>query len=395
MNLNRISVALTIALSFSLGSSLAATGANPPPPSPLLPPVAASGSQTYDPTQPAPKPDTPKRDAPMSDTPRPDSPRPDAPKNDELKPDPPKAILPNAPMPAAGDQAITLPAASASPLMRIGPAPVPSATKSFLWEVKSPSNVIWLFGTMHVGKRAFYPLPEAVETAFDSSAKLVVEADVSSQAADDLDALISYLPPDALDKNIPKPIYDRLRTQLVRLRIPEEAVKPMKPFAIGGLLSAAEFSRLGYDMNLGVDAYLLARAREARKPVEELESVRAQLEMLANMPGELQEAFLDNAIATLELGRSGDQVIGMVNAWQSGDARLMAEVTADVNRGMRLSAQLDEIMLHGRHDAMLKKIEKYLAGKDPYFVAVGSLHLVGPRGLIQMLKSKGYEVTQK
>lgn len=381
MNFHRIAVNLTIAISLSY--ALAASGANEPPvpvPVPIAAPAPASASQTYDPTQPAPKSDLPKSDAPRSDSS----------KADLLKPEASKDFPPG-----AADPAIPLPAASASPLMRIGPAPVPSATKSFLWEVKSPSNAIWLFGTIHVGKRAFYPLPEAVETAFDHSAWLVVEADVGSQAAGDLDALISYRPPDALDKYIPKPIYDRLRTQLLRLRIPEEAVKPMKPFVVGGLLSVAEFSRLGYDMNLGVDSYLLARAREARKPVEELESVRAQLDMLANMPGELQEAFLDNAIATLELGRSGDQVIGMVNAWQSGDARLMADVIAEVNRGMRRVTQLDEIMLHGRHDAMLKKIESYLAGKDPYFVAVGSLHLVGPRGLIQALKSKGYEVTQK
>ena len=36
-----------------------------------------------------------------------------------------------------------------------------------------------------------------------------------------------------------------------------------------------------------------------------------------------------------------------------------------------------------------------LAGKETYFVAVGSLHLVGPRGLIQVLQSRGYEVKQK
>jgi uncharacterized protein len=380
MNFHRFAVNLTIAV--SLGYSLAALAANEPA---APEPAPAISSQTYDPTLPASKIDAPK----------PDATKPDAPKADLLKPGLPKEVSSIPVIPAASDRVIPLPADAASPLTRIGPAPVPSASKSFLWEVKSPTNTVWLFGTIHVGKRAFYPLPEAVETAFDQSAKLVVEADVSSQAADDLNALMTYVPPNALDKNIPASIYGRLKTQLARMRIPEEAVKPMKPFAIAGFLSVAEFSRLGYDMNLGVDAYLLARAKEARKPVEELESTRAQLEMLASMPGELQEAFLDNAIATLELGRSGDQVIGMVNAWQSGDARLMAEVTADVNRGMRLSAQLDEIMLHGRHEAMLKKIESYLAGKDPYFVAVGSLHLVGPRGLIQMLKSKGYEVTQK
>lgn len=390
MNFHRIAVDFSIAILLSY--SLAATGANEPA---LPAPAPTIVGDTYDPTQPTPKPEAPKPEGPKPEGRMPNATRPDAPNTDLLKPEMPKIVLPSAAAPLAGDPAFPLPAASSSPLTRIGPAPVPSATKSFLWEVKSPTNTAWLFGTIHVGKRVFYPLPEAVETAFDKSATLVVEADVSSQAAGDLDALISYVPPDALDKNIPKPIYDRLKMQLVRLRIPEEAVRTMKPFVVGGFLSVAEFSRLGYDMNLGVDGYLLARAKESRKPVEELESIRTQLEMLAGMPGELQEAFLDNAIAALELGRSADQVTGMVNAWQSGDARLMANVTEDVNRGMRLSARLDEIMLHGRHDAMLRKIERYLAGKEPYFVAVGSLHLVGPRGLIQALKSKGYEVTQK
>ena len=355
MNLPRIAACLTIAIAW------VASAANTVP---LPNPSPASGSQAYDPT----------RAAAGSDAPKPAS--------------------TGTPAAGAGAPDILLPAPSALTSKRIGPAPVASTTKSFLWEVKSPTNTVWLFGTMHVGKRAFYPLPEVVENALDASAKLVVEADVSKPAGD-LNPLIHYSAPDTLDKNIPKSLYDRLRTQLVRLRVPEDAVKPMKPFVIGGLLSVAEFSRLGYEMNLGVDAYLLARAKEVRKPVEELESVRSQLEMLADMPGDLQEAFLDNAVASLELGRSADQVTGMVNAWQSGDTKLMADVTEEVNRGMKSTAQLDEIMLNGRHDAMVKKIEKYLAGNRPYFVAVGSLHLLGTRGLLQVLTSRGYEVRQK
>jgi uncharacterized protein YbaP (TraB family) len=290
-----------------------------------------------------------------------------------------------------------LPAAPAAALMEVQkPAPAKPGVKSFLWEVKSPGNTIWLFGTMHVGKPAFYPLPEAVEAALDRSKWLVVEADVGSPAASgDMDALISYVPPDTLDKHLPKGLYERLKTQLARLQIPEAAVRPMKAFVVAGFLSVAEFSRLGYDMNLGVDGYLLKRARDAGKQVAELESVRMQLEMLERMPPDLQEAFIDNAITMLELGRSADRVTGMVNAWQSGDTRLMEDVSEDVNRGMKKATQLDEVLLHGRHPAMLQKVEGFLAAKEPHFVAVGSLHLVGPRGLVQALKAKGYEVTQK
>ena len=38
--------------------------------------------------------------------------------------------------------------------------PVESAHRAFIWEVSSPGNTVYLFGTIHVGKRSFYPLPE-------------------------------------------------------------------------------------------------------------------------------------------------------------------------------------------------------------------------------------------
>ena len=40
-------------------------------------------------------------------------------------------------------------------------------------------------------------------------------------------------------------------------------------------------------------------------------------------------------------------------------------------------------------------IEGYLnKSKDRHFIAVGALHLAGPRGLIEMLKKRGYVVKQ-
>ena len=267
--------------------------------------------------------------------------------------------------------------------------------KVFLWEVKSKTNVIYLFGTIHVGKPTFYPLPPQVEEALRQSQRLVVEADISNtEGLGGIDTIINYKAPDSLDKHIPMPLYERLKSQLTRLNIPLEAVKPMKPYLIGGFLTVAEFSKLGYDMNFGVDAYLIAHAKQDGKPILERESQAGQLKMLDGMSPILQEAFLENAIRTLESGNAPDQVTGMVNAWQSGDVNLMQEVVKSVNRYMRMTDQLDEVLLHSRHDAMLKKIEDFLAGRVPHFVAVGSLHLIGQRGLVELLKAHGFEVTQ-
>ena len=267
--------------------------------------------------------------------------------------------------------------------------------KSFLWEVKSATNTVYLFGTIHLGKKDFYPLPDAVEKALASSKKLVVEADISkTEGLADIRKLIMYEAPDTLEKKIPSALFARLKTQLGKFKIPVDGMKPMKPFMVGALLSVNEFTRLGYDMNFGVDAYLIASANKQMKPVLELESQLGQIELLTNMPPLLQETFLENALTSLEEGTIAAQMSGVVAAWQTGDVKQMQDAVAAANKGAKQAGEFDEILLYNRHPAMLKKVEGYLSENQPHFVAVGSLHLLGPKGLVELLAAKGYKVKQ-
>ncbi|RJQ38322.1 MAG: hypothetical protein C4550_06760 [Nitrospiraceae bacterium] len=43
---------------------------------------------------------------------------------------------------------------------------------------------------------------------------------------------------------------------------------------------------------------------------------------------------------------------------------------------------------------MTLKIEEFLKTKETYFVVVGAGHLVGNKGIIELLKRKGYPVEQ-
>jgi uncharacterized protein YbaP (TraB family) len=83
-----------------------------------------------------------------------------------------------------------------------------------------------------------------------------------------------------------------------------------------------------------------------------------------------------------------------VNAWQSGDADLLLEVSRAYSETVPGAKELEEKFIWSRHDAMANKIESYLLGRDPVFVAVGALHLAGPRGLVEILKKRGYSVRQ-
>jgi len=83
-----------------------------------------------------------------------------------------------------------------------------------------------------------------------------------------------------------------------------------------------------------------------------------------------------------------------VAAWQSGNASMMEEAVKLANEGMKLTATLDEKVLYGRNAKMATRIEEFLKGGDKHFVAVGAMHLVGKRGLVEMLRAKGYEIRQ-
>jgi len=53
-----------------------------------------------------------------------------------------------------------------------------------------------------------------------------------------------------------------------------------------------------------------------------------------------------------------------------------------------------EKLIYERNRNMVSKIEEFLRTKETYFVVVGAGHLVGKKGIIEMLKGKRYPVEQ-
>jgi uncharacterized protein YbaP (TraB family) len=62
------------------------------------------------------------------------------------------------------------------------PAAGDGAQKHFLWKVTGPKGVVYLLGTIHVGKADFYPLPPIIEESFKKADALIEEVDLSEPA---------------------------------------------------------------------------------------------------------------------------------------------------------------------------------------------------------------------
>ena len=269
-----------------------------------------------------------------------------------------------------------------------------ACAQNFLWRVDSITNHVYLFGTIHAGKASWYPMPKAVDQAYDDAAKLVVEADVTDQKAMEKYApAMTYAAPDNLRKHLPPEDYDRLLRILPRYGMQEAQVAQMKPFIVASLLVFAEWTRLGYLPQLGVDSYFIQRAKLERKPLEELEGVAAQAKLMDSLSESEARTILEGALEAIDQGLTGEQIEGVVRAWEIGDTNLMLEVARKYDEKVKGAAQFEDRFVWSRHGPMVAKISAWLdQGNDARFIAVGALHLVGPKGLVEMLKARGYTV---
>jgi uncharacterized protein YbaP (TraB family) len=273
---------------------------------------------------------------------------------------------------------------------------IPVSAQNLLWEVSSLTNRVYLFGTIHAGKLAWFPLPKAVEDAFNDSRELVVEADITDlEAIQKAGPAMSYQPPDVLKNHVPANDYARFLKLLPRYRMPESAVMQMKPLMATSLLVFAEWAREGYSPDYGVDVYLIKKAKAELKPVVELEGTTAQMKLMDSLSDAESRTLFAGTVGALESGLTGEQIEGMVHAWQVGDSALLLDVSRKYNDKVPGAEQFEDLFVWSRHDAMMAKITGWLDDTRVHrFIAVGALHLVSPRGLVELLKKRGYMVRQ-
>lgn len=281
------------------------------------------------------------------------------------------------------------------PLRTLAPS-TPNA-KDFLWEVASLTNRIYLYGTVHAGRKDWFPLPRAVEEAFNASPVLVVEADVTDNEAMSKSAPSMMLtPPDTLRNHVEPNDYARFVKLLPRYGITESQVESMKPFMAVSMLVFGEWGRNAYFPQYGVDSYLIRRAKAELKPVIELEGIEAQMQLMESLGDAESRKLFGGTVTALEDGLTTDQINGMVKAWREGDPKSLLEIARKYNDVVPGAREFEERFIWSRHEAMVKHLESYLNdSRDRHFVAVGALHLAGERGLVELLRKRGYVVTQR
>jgi uncharacterized protein YbaP (TraB family) len=155
-------------------------------------------------------------------------------------------------------------------------------------------------------------------------------------------------------------------------------------------LTTLELQRLGFDPLYGIDLHFYTKAKADEKELAYLESVEYQLNLLGKMSAPDQKAFLNQTLK--DLGILGQLTDDMTTAWQNGAADDLYEL---LFKSFEDHPGIEDRLLTRRNKAWLPQIEKMLKEPKITMVIVGAGHLIGPDGLVELLKQKGYKVKQK
>jgi uncharacterized protein YbaP (TraB family) len=265
--------------------------------------------------------------------------------------------------------------------------------KTFAWKATGKGGVVYLVGSIHVLSPDFYPLNPALEQTFKDSDLLVEEVDYAEMLdpSVQLQSLSRGMMPagQSLDKVLSPATLALVRKAMGDLGPAGDALMQFKPWMLSVALEGFELAKVGFDPELGLDKHFYDLAKAAGKPVQGLETAEYQISRFDTMTMEQQDRMLAETLKALDTEVASVNKLG--DAWKAGDAPTVERV---VLADLKSDPVMYQRLLVERNRNWMPKIEALFPRKGHALVVVGAAHLVGPDGLLAMLRAKGYTVEQ-
>lgn len=265
-----------------------------------------------------------------------------------------------------------------------------------LFKVTGHGHTLHLYGTMHVGRADYYPLEPRIRAAIAAAPTLALEIDMTGDPAAVAEALRQhgmFAPGSPAYAGLAPERRARIEGALRKHGLEPAAVAQLKPWMLVTMLAVFETVKLGYDPNLGVDDHLATLARQGKTRIAELETMQYQASLLNRLPIEEQWRLLEETLEDMDSGRQQRETREMIAAYERADRKAQDSLMQRVESDDSLTGKFTrDILLDERNGPMADKVAALLARENKAVVAVGLLHLLGQRGLPELLRKRGLKV---
>jgi uncharacterized protein YbaP (TraB family) len=272
-----------------------------------------------------------------------------------------------------------------------GSLATPSKSVSPLfWQLQYQGKTSYAFGSIHLGEKAMYPLPEKVMAGFESSDKLAVEIDLAKLNQSTIMQLTQHYGID-----VKRPLKSWLTTDVQKQyqqycqqrQLSCERFASFKPWLVSMTLMSVNFMQSGFNAELGIDKFFVTKASD-KKPIVALETIDQQLALLSNLSKRIQQELLVQSMLS-EIVDLKD----MMNGWYRGDeAKLITLFTKTSDS--ELKQVFTQKMLVERNIAMVDKLMAELKTGSSMFIVVGTAHLIGDSNMLQLMRQQGVKISK-
>ena len=269
-----------------------------------------------------------------------------------------------------------------------GQKQAPKKYPSLFWEItgnglKKPS---YLFGTMHVSSKMAFHLSDSFYYALKNVDAVALELNPDLWQG-------QMVRLDQLKQNyanfVQAPAGDFLNENSFRINKYEDEFKAAlntEPTVVNSLLYRTYKQREDFEEDTFLDLYIFQTGKKLGKRSAGVEDYyqteKVVLEAYADMAKEKKRKIIDADGESIK-----DISKKIQEAYRSGDLDLMDSLDILTER----SAAFREKFLYKRNEIQAESIDTIIK-KSALFVGVGAAHLPGPRGVIELLRKKGYSL---
>lgn len=269
---------------------------------------------------------------------------------------------------------------------------LPTFGKSSVWIAQKGDSITYIGGTCHLLRLSDLPLPTEFSTAYQQAQTLVFETNIAQlntpATRQKLIEKMMYPAGSTLDQNLSKESYKLLSEYCTANGIPLAQLNGLKPSMIILTITVIEFNKLGITSR-GVDTLFFRQATGDKKQIRALESIDQQIDFITQLGSENPDAFIVQMIK--ELVQTKSEFTKVLDAWKTGNVNALYELLVVLKAE---DPKIYKELLVDRNNAWLPKIDAYSHTPETEFVLVGAAHLVGPDGLLELLRRMGYKISQ-
>ena len=264
-----------------------------------------------------------------------------------------------------------------------------------LYAISDEDTTLYVLGTFHLLPPGTDWRSDTIAGALDASDAVYFEADVWGVDPATMQGTVlqhGYFGDGTL---LPSLLTDDEWAAVVAMGagfgMPADAIAPMRPwFAAVTYTTVLAMSR-GYNPATGADATLYVELRRQGRDLRFFETYDEQMEFLSSFSQEVQARMLMETV--LHADEAAGQFDTMYQLWVAGD---LDGLDALGNGAMRSEyPDVYQAIIVDRNERWVEELSELMETPGTYFVAVGSLHLPGPEGVLSGMGEAGYEVTRQ